>query len=292
MKNIYSLSFKEKRLVMLCPGEKPRPREAAEDTEKLRQKEYRELIKDILKNEHEKANMFRAERKGEAGLKQFIQEYMLKYNKCKKIMKREKSNNPLADFQDDSKLKEVYLMDGKEIEIKQYTSAVINYLKSLGREGRVKLSNEAKAEVAAASRTRSVTLEKEESTQNFELKDFISTISQKDLDKQKRITTSFYKQTGDAVTRILTSAYNQNKPSVEEAEKRMNTITIPVGARVSFSKTNTGRVNYSVEFNGPKAWESVNTSSKRISLFNKIMTAFKVPETVVAEYKREIQKIS
>jgi hypothetical protein len=291
MKNIYSLSFKENRLVWLSPGpgENPRPREAAEDAEKLKQQEYRGLIKDILKNPHEKAIMIRAQRKGEEGLKNYIKEYMLKYDKCKKVMKESKSDSALALLQENTKPKEVYMKDGKEIDINKYTGAVINYLRSLGRAGRVKLAKEADAEAAAeASKTASVTLE---SSKSFEVKDFVSTISQKDLDKQKRITTGFYKHAGDAVIKVLTSPYIQNKPSAAEADKKMNAITIPAGARVSFSKTSTGHVDYTFEFNGPKAWVSVNTGSKRLNLFNKIMTAFKVPETEISRYKNEIQRL-
>lgn len=265
MKKLYSLSFKENRLVWLSPGpgEKPRPREAAEDAEKLQQKEYRELVKDVLKNTHEKGNMLKAEKRGEEGLKTFFKEYMLKYDKCKKILRTKKSNNPLADFQNENRMEEVYLKDGKEIDINNYTTGIINYLRSLGKAGRVQLANEAKTESAVAEKQRLTAKPNE-----FEEK------NEWPSQEAANIANKFYSgvlQTVCNKAQKTTADVSQNKGiTPDKLKTSLNQVLTP-GVFIAKIRENYGIDSEDIKMNGPKAWPTINTPAKRAALQKKIL---------------------
>ena len=253
--NQSAFGFCEARLVYRERSpEQPRPREAADEAEKLKQKEYRGIIKEILKNSHEERSLKTAEKRGMNSMKTFIKEYLFKYEK---ITKKTKMIG-IAGITDEMVTE--YYMNGKRLglekDLQNYITNLLNYLKILGPNGRIALVQEAKREADADEKARAQARPAFEENNQWPSQEAADTASK------------FY--TGLLQTicnKARQASYNMTRDGLnpDKLKKSLNKVLDP-GVYIQKINDGYGISSDDILMNGQKAWPKINTPAKRAAL--------------------------
>jgi hypothetical protein len=249
--------FSENRLVYRGGGERPRPREAANESSEVPNGKMlplaKKMVKDMIDGNNGLSTSKFAKLKSQPDKQKKMIESWLKNTG---LSKKEKENLMGTDTITE------YYIGNKKVSPDKVATEIHTFIKD--KANQKKIMDAIKKEKQQAEQTSQTT----ETTTQF--KEDNSWPSQ----RAANIASSFYSNTlqkaAQKAMKFTSNVRERSKVTPDKVKNKINSVIQP-GAHIAEIRANWGIDSENIKFNGPKAWPMINTSAKRRQLQNKIL---------------------